>query len=293
MLEQHHQLTLAMKPLSPVLSHASVQEVDTIITSNDGLLHHPYLDTLHLVVNEEFHFLVCQMCSIALYKEDVIAHLTKNHLTLQIDQVRFMQAITDMMLAKNFPSSIVGPRNEVHGLSIQDAFACDHCSKLYLSENTIRSHHHKQHKNIPKPHSWRQCRVQGIHTQATAFHSSCHLLWEISTKDIIQDGQPSREVLVESLLKELDEEFNVPMAASDERRVTPWLMTTRWHEYIASAEFNVECLCNMVAIPKDNDHILPGLRSAVNKYFHEALDLLPITDELVLKRLNSPSPIQQ
>jgi hypothetical protein len=65
--------------------------------------------------------------------------------------------------------------------------------------------------------------------------------------------------LVESLLKELDEEFRVQTTNSDGHLVTPWLMTTRWHEYITSAEFNVECLCDMVTTPKDNNHILPGL----------------------------------
>ena len=43
---------------------------------------------------------------------------------------------------------------------------------------------------------------------------------------------------------------------SDECWVTPWLMMTCWQEYIASTEFYVKCLCDMVATPKDNDYIV-------------------------------------
>jgi hypothetical protein len=295
MLEQHHQAGSATKAMSPEPSHVPVLDANSEprYTTSRGLLYHPYLSVLNLVVNKEFRFLACQECSIALLREDLIAHVTKTHSMLQIDQVRLMRAITDVRLAVDFPMDIEGPRSEVHGLLVHDAFACEHCPKIYLSESTMRTHHYKRHVDIPKPRSWRPCKAQKISAPGTAIHGARHVIWEAYIEEAVQEGQPSKESLVESLLKELDEEFDVPMTTSDERRVTPWLMTTRWHEYVASAEFNVECLCDMVAIPKDNDHILPGLRSAVNTYFHEALDLLPITDELVLKRLNSPSPIQQ
>jgi hypothetical protein len=49
----------------------------------------------------------------------------------------------------------------------------------------------------------------------------------------------------------------------------------------------------MVAIPKnDNGEDLVKLTEAVEVYFQGALDLLPTTDELTLKRLNSPDPIK-
>jgi len=261
--------------------------------TSDGLLHHPYLSTLNLVVNEEFRFLACQECGIALLQEDVVLHLMQQHPALQIDHIKFMGAVTNMTIVDDFPEIIEGPRTKVHGLSIHDAFTCEHCLKIYSTENSIRSHHHKQHKDIPKPRSWRSCKAQRIHAQSTTIRGARHLSWETYVKDTISEARQSTESLVSSLLEELEEEFNIPTAKSDERLATPWLMTTRWHEYIAEENLSVESLCNMTALPKDDDNILPGLRSAVNSYFQEALALLSITDELVLKRLNSPSPLQQ
>jgi hypothetical protein len=55
---------ISQKPLSPVPFHTLIPEVDTIVTSNDGLLHHQYLDTLHLVVNEEFRFLLVRSAAL-------------------------------------------------------------------------------------------------------------------------------------------------------------------------------------------------------------------------------------
>ncbi|KAI6041162.1 hypothetical protein EDC04DRAFT_2601906 [Pisolithus marmoratus] len=50
-------------------------------------------------------------------------------------------------------------------------------------------------------------------------------------------------------------------------------------------------LLALVEIPKhDHDALLPGLKAAVGRCFEEALSLLPLTDELVLQRLNSPDP---
>jgi hypothetical protein len=118
------------------------------------------------------------------------------------------------------------------------------------------------------------------------------MLCEITASEHIEEGQPSKESLVESLLQELKDELHVPQIILDERLVTPWLMTTRWHKYVSSSFWDVESLRRMVAIPKDNDDLIPGLRSAVNRYFQETLDLLESTDELVLQRLNSPDPIK-
>jgi hypothetical protein len=79
----------------------------------------------------------------------------------------------------------------------------------------------------------------------------------------------------------------------DKHLVTLWLATTHWHEYITGMGHPTEFLCGLVVIPKNNDQTLPGLHSMVNGYYQDTLDLLPITDELVLKRLNSPHPLHE
>jgi hypothetical protein len=253
----------------------------------NGIIRHPYLDTLHLIVNEEFRFLICEECQTALSKDHVVRHLEENHITPSVDRNQFTRAITDIKLANSLPVAIVGPRHQVHGLPLHDAIACDHCPKVYISEKKMQVHHARSHKDVTKPRVWRSCRAQCIHPQRSGSH---RVLWEVITA--VEEGRPSKESLVECLLQEIRDELCIPQTVSDERLVTPWLKTTRWHEYVSSSFWDVESLRRMVAIPKDDDELMPGLRSAVGRYFQEGLDLLESTDELVLQRLNSPDPIK-
>ncbi|KAI6158487.1 hypothetical protein EDD17DRAFT_1488651 [Pisolithus thermaeus] len=94
--------------------------------------------------------------------------------------------------------------------------------------------------------------------------------------------------LVDSLLKELEPTLQVVQVPLDGRMVSPWLLTTRWHEHMAGKD--IKQLCSLVALPKNNDADIPGLRDAVEAYYEEALSLLDRTGELVLQRLNSPDP---
>ncbi|KAF8416465.1 hypothetical protein L210DRAFT_3511762 [Boletus edulis BED1] len=294
--------TTGMTVSAPKAAHVSAKSSSKWSSSDDGLLHHPYLDTLNLVVNEEFRLLMCQdiKCGVALLQqEDVIIHLTCEHPgALQIDHEEFTQAINEMTppLAREFPQCVQGPRSKVPGLSLHDAFGCHHCPALALSEHNLLSHHYKRHKDTPRPQFWRRCKAQRIQTRSTAIHGAHQTLWEVDMLEERSAAPPSKKSLVESLLKELEEEERLRdasiAATPDKRLVTPWLATTRWHEYIAGTGHTTEFLCDLMAIPKDDDQTLSGLRSEVDSYYQDALDLLPITDELVLKRLNSPRPLR-
>lgn len=80
----------------------------------------------------------------------------------------------------------------------------------------------------------------------------------------------------------------------DERLISPWLHTTRWHQHTDLFQ-DKSVLRELVRIPdhEDDDLDAPGIKKAVQKYFNMALELLPLTDELVLKKLNSPDPAKK
>jgi hypothetical protein len=96
---------------------------------------------------------------------------------------------------------------------------------------------------------------------------------------------------VDSLLKELEPTLQVVQTPLDGRMVSPWLLTTRWHEHMAGKD--IQQLCSLVALPKNEDAFIPGLRDAVEAYYEEAITLLDKTGELVLQRLNSPDPTKR
>ncbi|KAI6009129.1 hypothetical protein EDC04DRAFT_2610721 [Pisolithus marmoratus] len=251
-----------------------------------GLLHHTYLDSLNLAVNAEFHFLTCQICQAALAPGEVKHHLTKMHGTQsRYNNHQFKLATAALNVVTELPSHITGPRPMVHGLKVQDGLACSQCSFISRSGEWLRQHYSKSHPTMPKPSSWRACKVQQLRKGA----GDTQALWEVETAR--DEGRSTlRQSLVDSLLKELEPTLQVVQTPLDGRMVSPWLLTTRWHEHMAGKD--IKQLCSLVALPKNNDGDIPGLRDAVEAYYEEALSLLDKTGELVLQRLNSPDPMK-
>ncbi|KAG2343741.1 hypothetical protein BDR05DRAFT_883699, partial [Suillus weaverae] len=95
--------------------------------------------------------------------------------------------------------------------------------------------------------------------------------------------------MIRDILNKIGDELVVPQIPQDERMISPWLLTTRWHEHIGTHP--TEALRQMVAMPQDRDG-LQKLKHSVEIYFEKALALLSTTDELTLQRLNSPDPVK-
>jgi hypothetical protein len=76
---------------------------------------------------------------------------------------------------------------------------------------------------------------------------------------------------------------------TDHRSISPWLLTTRWHQHIEGYQINE--LINLIAFPNQNE--FPGLKTVVIRYFQDATNLLTSLSELTLQILNSEDPIKQ
>jgi hypothetical protein len=173
----------------------------------------------------------------------------------------------------------------MHGLLIQDAFACCHCDKVLLSEKKIREHYSLKHKDVPITRAWRPCRAQRFQTGGG--QSGHQLLWEVD--DSHMDVTTSLDSIIMDVLNKISEELIVPQIPQDDRMISPWLLTTRWHEHIGSHP--IEALRQMVALPHDKED-LHKLKTSVEVYFAKALALIPTADELTLQRLNSPDHVK-
>ncbi|KAG6327692.1 hypothetical protein ID866_11397, partial [Astraeus odoratus] len=84
-----------------------------------------YLDHLHIKINTEFHFLVCQLYQEAIPTKEVQAHLVNKHMDLPyiFNDICFEDIIKDFDLASELPVDITDPRQPVHGLAIHDVIA--------------------------------------------------------------------------------------------------------------------------------------------------------------------------
>ncbi|KIK10546.1 hypothetical protein PISMIDRAFT_124268, partial [Pisolithus microcarpus 441] len=124
-------------------------------------IHHPYLDSLNLVVNAEFCFLVCQVCKEGIDATSGRAHLVNKHpdILSSFDQGCFNGIMSQLRVATSLPA-ISGPRSEVYGLAVFDALACNFCTTVYTKQKNMREHHGVKHPDMPIPQNWRSCKAQ-------------------------------------------------------------------------------------------------------------------------------------
>ncbi|KAG2110016.1 hypothetical protein DEU56DRAFT_985445 [Suillus clintonianus] len=252
--------------------------------SQDGLLHHPYLDTINIVVNPDLRILCCHICQVALAPGHVSGHMRNVHPAIKLHDDRFCQAVADIDIATALPTSIAGGRgvSAYKGLKTHNGFACDLCSYAGGSRVTMGDHHREKHQSIPLPKQWTPCMVQqldrGVHKK----------YWRVAGG---QETSCDHQDAIDKMRKEMEEVTRVEQVPQEKRLVSPWLLTTRWHEHVAGHE--VATLRKLVEIPKADEAIMPDLAHAVELYFESALVLLDTTEELVLQRLNSPDPLKE
>ncbi|KAJ8588740.1 hypothetical protein M405DRAFT_707375, partial [Rhizopogon salebrosus TDB-379] len=76
----------------------------------DGLLHHPYLDTINMVVDPDLQVLCCLICQVALPPDHISGHIENAHRGLRLDDDKYTQAIFDAKIIMTLPTSIAGGR---------------------------------------------------------------------------------------------------------------------------------------------------------------------------------------
>jgi hypothetical protein len=249
------------------------------------LTHHKYLEKLNLAINTELHFLCCEICQVAILPGQAKTHVKTQHSQTEFDDAKFAQAMTEEGIPPDLPS-ISGARSQVEGLAVHDAFACAHCDKVFTSLKNMRNHHSEVHKGTAKPREWRACKAQRFRNGGPGTHQ---MFWEVENP--VEPEACVKETLIRAMMKDMESVLQVIEVPQDKRTVSPWLLTTRWHEHLAGNK--PEDLMDLVAIPKRNDELMPLLKEHVEAYFERALTLLSTTDELILQRLNSPDPMKE
>lgn len=73
---------------------------------------------------------------------------------------------------------------------------------------------------------------------------------------------------------------------TDQRCISPWLLTTKWHEHVKGHD--AKELCSLIAFPTKMEY--PGLSLGVQQYFAEATEEMDTLQELTLQNINTPDP---
>lgn len=266
---------------TPVIHQDDQARGSATIASMGEVLHHPYLDTINIVVDPDLHILCCHICQVALPPDHVSGHIKNAHPAIKLDVDQYCQAVEDMQIAPALPISITGDRHlsAYKGLKIHDGFACNLCSYVGGSTRTMANHHRAEHDTIPTPKHWSCCKMQQLNKGAGK------RFWRIAGGEKIDcDHQRA----IDAMRQEMSEVTRVDQVPQENRMVSPWLLTTEWHKHVIGHE--AAALRKLVEIPQDTHPIMPGIATAVEQYFKSASILLDTTDELILQRLNTPEP---
>jgi hypothetical protein len=247
-------------------------------------IHQEYLRTLNLMINKELRILCCEICRVAIPPDAAKVHIKNEHSHVTFDAIKFIKALKEEGIRSDLPI-ISSPRSQVEGLALHDALACSHCNKILTSAKGMYNHHLEAHKDIATPSKWRACKAQQFRRGGPGVHQ---ILWEV--EDHIKEGKQT-EGLIQAIMKEMEIVLRVVEAPEDARMVSPWLLTTGWHEHLSGQD--AKDLMDLVAIPKKYDGLMPLLKESVELYYEGALALLSTTDELTLQRLNSPDPAKE
>jgi hypothetical protein len=246
-----------------------------------GSVHHEYLKTLNLTINKKLRILCCEICRIAIPPDVAKTHIKTEHSGMTFNAAKLEKVMAEEGVRSDMPS-LQGPRPLVRELAVQDALACSHCNKVLTNIVGMRNHHSEAHKGIKMPGEWRACKAQQLRRGGLGTHQ---MLWEVEGH--VEEEDRTSE-LIGAMMKEMEVVLQVVEAPEDKRAVSPWLLTTGWHEHLAGRK--TEDLMDLVAIPKKNDELMPLLKESIQAYYESALALVSSTDELTLQRLNSPDP---
>ena len=237
-----------------------------------------------MVVDPNLQVLCCLICQVALPPDHISGHIENTHPGLQLDGDQYSKAIFDMKIPTTLPTSITGGQytKAYKGLKVQDGLACGLCSYVCSSKNTMGNHHRQEHATMDSPREWAPCKIQQLNRGLNRQY------WRVSGDDeVFCDHQE----VIDRMRKEMAEVTVVEQVPQESRMVSPWLLTTKWHEHVAGHDISM--LRKLVEIPKADDPDMPHLQEAVEEYFRHAQTLLEVTDELILQRLNSPDPIKE
>jgi hypothetical protein len=244
-----------------------------------------YLESINIAVNTELQVLCCIICQVALAPDHISGHIANCHPGIQVNDMQYCQAVTDSKVPMTLPNTVPGGRyrRPYNGLAIHDGIICHHCKFACKSLSWMKQHHQQEHPSLIFPKQWSSCRMQQLNGGANK------QFWQVAGDD--DEEAHNHQEAIDRMRTEMAGVTSIEQVSQDNRMVSPWLRTTKWHEHVAGHD--TLALRKLVEIPKTDDIEMPGLQKAVEGYFKHTLTLLDLTDELILQRLNSPDPVKE
>ncbi|KAI6028758.1 hypothetical protein F5J12DRAFT_780307 [Pisolithus orientalis] len=147
------------------------------------------------------------------------------------------------------------------GLEVLTGIGCGHCAYATSSSKCMQVHHREHHRDTITPKDWTACKMQRFSRSGKGY--ALFQVHDTAASPVPVDDTIShlRQQMAQALMS------NMPQGGMS---------------MLLAMTYAV--LCDLVEIPRcDDNGLFPGLKAAVRQYFNEVLNLLTITDELVLQ----------
>lgn len=243
-------------------------------------MYDPFLAGLGLAFNQRVFALMCMACGHAVIPAEVKAHLRNQHgdAHITVNNAKLFEACERLGVRDTLPAFGDGPFKEVEGLALHSGITCLHCRKALIKPSSMSKHYTHAHQEIrPIPKRWPTAWVQRFSLSAgSAYFAVIPLSWTAPTE---------ASTTIEELRSEMLEATKDRERATDARTISPWLLTTKWHEHVKGHD--VGELCDLVAFPKGD---IPGLQEAVLYLMRGAVVKIDSFPDLILQHLNTSDP---
>jgi len=178
---------------------------------------------------------------------------------------------------------LAGPIPQLQGLGVvKNCVECPLCSMVYM-RTSLKMHYSRSHRGTSVPKNLTPVTAQrldnGSNKQLFTVIPTLQATTMSSAEEMISELRRNRNATISAYLP----------TTVDDRAVSPWLLSTHWHEHVRP--YKTEELMDLVALPK-HEGDLDQLNSAVLDVMNLACDVMDVTDDLILQRLNTNDPVK-
>jgi hypothetical protein len=169
------------------------------------------------------------------------------------------------------------------GIKILEGYACTICTQLSLNKKHLQDHYTQKHPIQHCPTVFSQYPMQRF---SLAHAGPCRTLFRVQPPPLVLPSKTASPLTYAR--QQMAKALEVPRKRSnvDQRSISPWLLSTHWHEHIYG--YNAKELCDLASFPNKKE--FPGLQEVVHDYFAEATQELCTLQELTLQILNTNDP---
>lgn len=198
--------------------------------------------------------------------------LAKRTISLQ----QYWQAIHQCNITNTQIRPPTGTPPPVFGLPVHKGYRCSECSRCASSIHSL-----KQHMCIQPSYNYTPTHMQ-------RFNISITRAWfPVQAPHNMNEDNATLNTQLQQVLTDFQSLDYAQTSVDDARKLSPWLMTTKWHVYTAGLELG---LARKVVAIEGGDKDYPSLHAMLRAYITTAESSIDTLNTLVLQRLNTDDP---